>query len=63
MKKKLSVLFTPATIFSAFFLIRPSLNFTLKPDVQNKKFILIAYAVISEENFILLNFHEFEYFT
>ncbi|GJK63147.1 hypothetical protein TUM17563_09120 [Klebsiella oxytoca] len=63
MKKKLSVLFPPATTFSAFFFIRPSCNFTLKPDVPNKKFILMAYAVISEENFILLNLYEIEYFT
>jgi len=62
-EKKQSVLFPPATSLSAFFFIGPSCKFTLKPDMPNKKFILMAYAVISEENFILLNLYEIEYFT
>jgi hypothetical protein len=45
------------------FLYTAVMQFTLKPDVPNKKFTLMAYAVISEENFILLNLYEIEYFT
>lgn len=51
--KKQSVLFAlPAINLSAFFFIRMSCNFTLKPKVPNKKFTFMAYAVISKESFI-----------